>query len=108
VLRAAHDLGLPSVNSSQWLDFNEARRAVTVETLQWDGERLVLALQAPVVVEGLTLLLPPWNAGRPLAATVGGLPCEVAELSYEGLRWLGLVADLPAQARIEVAVAPRT
>jgi hypothetical protein len=107
ILHVARDLGLPSVNAREWLDFNDARRAVTVDTLSWDGETLGLALQAPMAVAGLTLLLPPWCAGQPLAATVAGTPVELAELAYEGLRWAAVVLDVPAQARVEVRVGPR-
>ena len=107
ILRAARELGLPSVNAGEWLEFNDARRAVAIGARQWDGETLVVVLQAPVAVAGLTLLLPPWGAGRPLTATVAGAPAEVGELRYEGLLWAAVVLDLPAAERIEVRVAPR-
>jgi hypothetical protein len=106
ILRAARDLDLPSVNAGQWLQFNDARRAVTVDVLAWDGETLVLALQAREAVAGLTLLLPPWRGGQPLAATKAGAPCEVVDLAFEGQRWHGLIVDLPVQSRVELRVAP--
>jgi len=106
ILRAAHDLDLPSVNAGEWLDFNDARRAVAVDILGWDGQTLILALQAPVAVDGLTLLLPPWRGGEPLAASKTGAPCEVVDLSFDGLRWHGLVVDLPARSRVELRIAP--
>jgi hypothetical protein len=105
ILRAASDLRLPSVNSSEWLDFNDARRAVTVDVLAWNGETLVLSLQTPVTVSGLTLLLPPWPGGRPVAATTAGAPCKVVDTALEGQRWHGLVLDLPARSRVELRVA---
>ncbi len=110
VLCAARDRGLPSVNATEWLDFNDARRAVTVETVAWDGAALTLALQGPAAVSGLTLLLPPWDAGQPLVATVSGRPCDLLELGYEGLQWHGVVIDLPADERVVVVVkaAPDT
>jgi hypothetical protein len=107
ILRAARELGLPSVNAREWLAFNDARRAVTVDTLSWEGQMLVLALQAPLAVAGLTLLLPPWCASQALAATVAGASVAVTELEYEGMRWAAVVLDLPAQSRIEVRVTPR-
>ncbi len=106
ILRAARDLNLPSVNAGEWLDFNDARRAVAVDTLAWDGETLVLALQSPTAVTGLTLLLPPRRDGQPVAATLAGAPCKVVDLAFEGLRWHGLVLDLPAQSKVELCVAP--
>ena len=106
VLLTARELGLPSVNACQWLDFNDARRAVAVDVVQWDGEALVLALQAQVAVTGLTLLVPPWPGGQRLEARVDGRRCQVVDLAWEGLVWHGLVADLPAQERVEVCIAP--
>jgi hypothetical protein len=107
VLRTARDLGLPSVNAGQWLDFNDARRAVAVDVLTWDGNTLAFGLQAPAAVEGLTLLLPPWPGNRELAATLDGAPREVVRLAYEGLSWHGLVMDLPARSKVEVRISPR-
>jgi hypothetical protein len=107
VLRTARDLGLPSVNTSEWLDFNDARRAVKVEALAWDGQTLTFALRTPQPVAGLTILLPPWGEAETLVATVDGVPRELVGLSYEGLRWLGLVLDLPAQSRCQVRIAPQ-
>lgn len=106
ILRAARDLNLPSVNAGEWLDFNDARRAVAVDTLAWDGETLVLALQAPTAVTALTLLFPLRRDGRPLGASLAVTPCKVLDLAFEGLRWHGLVVDLPAQSKVEVRVTP--
>ncbi|NUQ61771.1 MAG: hypothetical protein HUU20_04740 [Pirellulales bacterium] len=106
ILLAARDLDLPSVNAGEWLDFNDARRAAAVDTLAWDGETLVLSLQAPSAMAGLTLLLPPRRDGRPLAATLAGAPCEVVDLALEGMRWQGMVVDLPAQSKVELRVSP--
>jgi hypothetical protein len=106
ILRAASDLRLPSVNVSEWLDFNDARRSVAVDILAWDRETLVLSLQSPVAVSGLTLLLPPWPGGRPVAATLAGTPCKVVDAAFEGQRWHGLVVDLPARSKVELRVAP--
>ena len=106
VLRTAYELGLPSVNAVEWLDFNDARRAVTVDTLSWDGETLVLNLHAVLPIAGLTLLLPPWPDGRSLDAGANGEPCDVLDLAYEGLNWLGLMVNLSAGADVEVRVAP--
>lgn len=106
LLRAARDLGLPSVNAGQWLDFNDARRAVALEVVAWEGQTLQLAVQSPLAVAGLTLLLPPWAGAPALQATVGGEPCEVQTLSLEGLTWQGLVFDLPADQQLAVTVTP--
>jgi hypothetical protein len=106
VLQSAHELGLPSVNAEEWLDFNDARRAVTVDTLSWDGDTLVLNLRAALPIAGLTLLLPPWPDGLSLEATADGERREVVELAYEGLNWIGLVVDLSADSEVEVRVSP--
>lgn len=107
ILRTARDMDLPSVNASQWLDFNDARREVAIDALAWDGRTLDLALQASTAVAGLTLLLPPWQGGHPLEATVDGASGETIDLAYEGLFWQGLVIDLPAKATVQVRVQPR-
>lgn len=106
VLRRAKELGLPSVNAGEWLDFNDARRAVGMEVVHWDGETLVVALQTSQAVAGLTLMLPPWCAEKTLCARVGGEARELLTCDYEGLRWLAVVLDLPAQSRTEITVAP--
>lgn len=106
ILRAAHDHGLPSVNASEWLDFNDARRAVKMEAVQWDGAALSFQLQTPVAVRGLTLVLPPWDGDCSLVADVDGKRSDLLDLHYEGLHWHGLVVDLSAATSVTVRVGP--
>ena len=106
ILRAARDLDLPSVNAGEWLDFNDARLAVTEDTLAWDGQTQVLALYSPAAVTGLTLLLPPRADGLRPVATLAGAPCPVVDVTFERLRWHALVVDLPQQAKVELRITP--
>lgn len=105
ILRAAKALGLPSVHAGEWLDFNDARRAVGVETLDWDGETVSLAVEGPAIT-GLTLMLPRWSESIEMTATVGGVEQELLELHYEGLRWWAVVFDLPEGEPVEVRLGP--
>lgn len=106
ILRTARDLNLFSVTAGEWLDFNDARRAVTVDTLAWDGQTLVLTLHSPTAVTGLTLLLPPRADGPRPVATLAGASCPVVDVAFERLRWHALVVDLPQQAKVELRITP--
>lgn len=105
ILRAGKALGLPSVNAGEWLDFNDARRAVRPETLDWDEETLSLAVAGPAIT-GLTLLLPPWSQAGKTRATVRAVEQGLTALDYEGLRWWAIVLELPEGEPVEVRVGP--
>lgn len=104
VLRTAHELGLPSVNATEWLDFNEARRSVRIEDLKWDGGILSFALQAQQSIMGLSVMLPPVGERQPVQATSDDAPVELTEYPYEGLQWHGLTLDLQAGQSMHLMV----
>jgi len=106
VLQAARDLGLPSLNADEWLAFNDARRAVTIEGLSWNAERgeLTFTMAPGLAASNLTVLLPPRDGRAPVSATVDGEPASLTQVSHENLGWTGLQLDLGAGERRAAAV----
>jgi len=104
VLAEGVRLGLPSPSPDQWLHFVEARRAVEIQDVAWDGATRTLAFRtdAPAGIEGLTVLLPPHAGGAPERATVDGADAELGAVPLEGLGWSALTLDLAAGESVAV------
>jgi hypothetical protein len=51
---------VPHFNGREWVEFNESRRALKWETLNWDSSTstLDIAISCPSAISGLTLLFP--------------------------------------------------
>lgn len=104
VLRTARDLGMPSLNATEWLAFSDARRAVTISDRQWQDGSLHFTLAGPLPVAGLTVLLPACSGMTPASATVAGEAAELLHLPYEGMQWWALTLDLTEDASVRVQV----
>ncbi len=107
VLRAARDRGLPSLNTREWIRFNDARRAVTIRSVSWNpGEAtLSFVLRSPMDVTDLTILLPPCMGLVPIGAGIDGDTTEIAPVPFENLDWTALGVDLAKDDEIAVRVA---
>ncbi|MCE5237590.1 hypothetical protein LLH23_03765 [bacterium] len=106
VLREARDLGLPGVNASEWLAFNDARMGVRCEDVRWDaaGRELSFTVSSPAPLDGATILLPPCGGLIPVQAMVGGNEAELEPVDLERSDWTALVLDLPPQGRLSVSI----
>jgi hypothetical protein len=106
VLRKARELGLPGVNASQWLAFNDARVAVHFESVAWNaaGRDLAFAISSPAALAGATILLPPCGGLVPVQATAGGNEVDLEPVDLEQSDWTALVLDLQAGDRLPVVV----
>jgi hypothetical protein len=92
-------LNVPCVSDESWLSFNDARRAMQLQSLAFDVARgcLEFTLQATHAIAGVTLVFPYRHRGCLLAhASIDGevAPCPVHQL--EGLAQGGLIADFAA------------
>ena len=98
VLTLAGELDLDAPSADEWIDFNDARRAVEIADPQWDADAAALRfiLSAPLAVDGLTLLLPSCTEMCPVSVEVDGEPIASIEVGFEELTWTAAVLSLSA------------
>jgi len=106
VLRKARELGLPGVNASEWLAFNDARAQVRFEDLEWDeaGRRLRFIVSSPAALEGATILVPPCSELVPVRARAGDREADLEAVDFEQSDWAALQVDLRAGESVLVDV----
>ena len=106
VLRKARELGLPGVNASEWLAFNDARAQVRFEDLEWDeaGRRLRFTVSSPAALEGATILVPPCGELVPVRARAGDREADLEAVDFEQSDWAALQVDLRAGESVLVDV----
>ena len=104
VLREARARGLPTVNATQWLEFNDARRQVQVDGLRGGEGHMEFTLRAAEPPAGLTILMPPCAGHRPVRAAVDGQAVEVRPVPFEGLGWSAVQCDLRRAEALHVTV----
>lgn len=99
---AAHGAAraIPFVNAREWVEFNDARRAVRIAELDWNAAsgRLSFTVRAARDIAGLTLLLPATFDGR------AGTPGTGDLIEREGRPQLALTLDLQAGEERDVRV----
>ncbi len=98
VLALAGEMGLDAPSADEWIDFNDARRAVELAHIVWDEDALALrfAVSAPMPVDGLTLLLPACRGLCPVCVMIDGEEHDAAEVDFENLCWGAVVLNLAA------------
>ncbi|HEX2035888.1 MAG TPA: hypothetical protein VHS99_17045 [Chloroflexota bacterium] len=92
-------LNVPCVGDEDWVRFNDARRAMRLEALRFDGAAgtLDFALRAGPAIAGATVVLPPSHGGRRLTrATVDGQSVPITVEEVEGRRQARFSADFAA------------
>ena len=89
----AYTADLPRFSDVDWVAFNEARRALRLEALDWDpeGKTLTFAIRAGAAIDAATLVF----AGAASSASVDGEPLPVTHREREGRQQSALVTDLP-------------
>jgi len=104
VLQAIDQRGLPSVSSSEWIAFNDARRALSFEDITWDPPTLDITLCSGPPVQGIALLLPPHQGQTPCVALVEGASVPLLPVPFEHLGWTALVLDIAEGATLHLTV----
>ena len=89
----AYTADLPRFSDVDWVAFNDARRALRLEALDWDPERktLTFSIRAGAAIDAATLVF----AGAASSASVDGEPLPVTHREREGRQQSALVTDLP-------------
>ena len=92
----AYTADIPRFSDAGWVAFNDARRALRLEALDWDPQAraLTFAVRADAAVDGATLVF----EGAADSATVDGEPLPVICREREGREQSALVAELPRGA----------
>lgn len=103
-LREARARGLPAVNATEWLGFNDARRRVQVDGLRVGERGVEFTIRATEPVAGLTVLLPPWGSRRPARAALDGQAVDVQPVPFEGLGWSAVQCDLRRAEAVRMTV----
>ena len=85
----AYTADIPRFSDVDWVAFNDARRALRLEALDWDPQ--ARALTFAVRVDGATLVF----EGAADSATVDGEPLAVTCREREGREQSALVVELP-------------
>ena len=92
----AYTADIPRFSDAGWVAFNDARRALRLEALDWDprARSLTFAVRAGAAVDDATLVF----EGAAASASVDGEPVPVTCREREGRQQSALVAELPRGA----------
>jgi hypothetical protein len=96
-----------TVSARDWVEFNDARRALHVSLKEMDPEKryVLYSLRSPRAISGATLMIPlKWRNAEIGEVKADGLQVELSRVNWEGgLRW-GLF-DLTLEEGQEVGLA---
>jgi hypothetical protein len=105
VLRHIQQRGIMTINSKEWIEFNDARRGLEIRLMDINPEngQIIYYVKARKSIDRVTVMIPPMWRGSLRTVRVMGLPVEITHVRWEGgLEWILFTLTLQAGQDVEI------
>lgn len=104
VLEKIEELEMITVSDREWIDFNEARRALKFQIINVEPGKITYLVRSPKKIKNVTIMFSPkWNNKRLKKVMIDNQKAEITNVQWEGdLEWALITATFTENSEKKV------